>query len=243
MRSVAEALIDDSWTQDIQGSLSMEGTIELFRLWDCLMNIDLDDNEDQYIWRLDATGCYSSKSAYKAYYTGAITFEPWRQLWKSWAPPKCKMFLWLAIRNRCWTADRLAKRGLDHPEKCPLWDQKEETMQHLLTSFVVARQVWFALLNMLQLGTAVPQHNERNFADWWRRTIKSPPMEQRKGLNSLIILAAWEIWKHRNDCVFEGTSPSVNTILDAIRDEHGLWCGAGARKLMDLNLTLTWSGA
>jgi hypothetical protein len=29
----------------------------------------------------------------------------------------------------------------------------------------------------------------------------------RKGLNSLIILVAWEIWKHRNACVFEGVVP------------------------------------
>ncbi|GJN09731.1 hypothetical protein PR202_ga27762 [Eleusine coracana subsp. coracana] len=91
-RTVAEAFIDDSWTQDVQGSLLMEGTIQLFRLWDCLMNIDLNDNDDQHVWRLDASGCYSAKSAYKAYFRGAITFEPWTRVWKSWAPPKCKMF-------------------------------------------------------------------------------------------------------------------------------------------------------
>jgi hypothetical protein len=26
--------------------------------------------------------------------------------------------------------------------------------------------------------------------------------DARKGLNSLIILGAWSIWKHRNDCTF-----------------------------------------
>ena len=26
-----------------------------------------------------------------------------------------QVFIWLAIRNRCWTADRLQKRGLPHP--------------------------------------------------------------------------------------------------------------------------------
>jgi hypothetical protein len=25
--------------------------------------------------------------------------------------PCCKFFIWLAIKNRCWTADQLAKRG------------------------------------------------------------------------------------------------------------------------------------
>jgi hypothetical protein len=30
------------------------------------------------------------------------------------APPPCKMFIWLVLKNRVWTADRLAKRGLPH---------------------------------------------------------------------------------------------------------------------------------
>jgi hypothetical protein len=46
---------------------------------------------------------------------GAISFEPWKRLWKSWAPRKCKFFRWLAIRNKCWTADRLQRKGLPHP--------------------------------------------------------------------------------------------------------------------------------
>jgi hypothetical protein len=31
----------------------------------------------------------------------------------------------------------------------------------------------------------------------------------RKGLNSLIILVAWEVWKFRSACAFEGLSPNI----------------------------------
>jgi hypothetical protein len=58
----------------------------------------------------------------------------------------------------------------------------------------------------------------------------------QKGVNTLIILGAWTIWKHRNACVFEGASPSVNTILCELKDEHGLWCMAGVKKLHGLGL-------
>jgi len=34
--------------------------------------------------------------------------------------------LWLMAHNRCWTADRLARRGLPHPEECPLCEQEDE---------------------------------------------------------------------------------------------------------------------
>lgn len=41
--------------------------------------------------------------------------------WKSWALSKCKLFIWLAVKNKCWTADRLA-RSLSHPDNCVLCD-------------------------------------------------------------------------------------------------------------------------
>lgn len=31
----------------------------------------------------------------------------------------------------------------------------------------------------------------------------------RKGLNSLIILGVWSIWRHRNDFLFNGATPNV----------------------------------
>jgi hypothetical protein len=44
----------------------------------------------------------------------------------------------------------------------------------------------------------------------------------RKGLNSLIILVSWEVWKYRDSCVFEGASPSVQELLQTIGDEWSL---------------------
>jgi hypothetical protein len=37
--------------------------------------------------------------------------------------------------------------------------------------------------------------------------------------------------------VFEGTSPSVNTILCELKDEHSLRCMADAKKMLGLGLT------
>ena len=153
------------------------------------------------------------------------------------------MFLWLAIQNRCWTADRLAKRGLPHLDKCPLCDQEDETIQHLLTTCMVARQVWSRLLQPLELTDLVPLQNERSFADWWRKMLSRVKKVQKKGVNTLIILGAWTIWKHRNACVFQGVSPLVNTILWELKDGHDLWCLAGAKKLQGLGLTFATKGS
>ncbi|GJN36697.1 hypothetical protein PR202_gb25582 [Eleusine coracana subsp. coracana] len=112
--TVAEGLNDDQWILDIEGSLSWTGIRDLLRLCDCLSDIALTDQEDTHVWNLDTSGWYSSRSANKAYHNGSLNFEPWKRLWKTWAPAKGKLFLWLAIR----TVNKLAKRGLDHLEKC-----------------------------------------------------------------------------------------------------------------------------
>jgi len=65
--------------------------------------------------------------------------------------PNAIFFLWLAAFKRCWTADRLQKRGLTHPESCPLYDQEHEGIDHLLVGRVFARHFWFRLLGQVNL--------------------------------------------------------------------------------------------
>jgi hypothetical protein len=89
----------------------------------------------------------------------------------------------------------------------------------------------------------VPQQNERSFADWWCRIMKRVRKRQKKGINSLSILVVWSIWKHRNDYVLKGVSPSINTILGAIKDNLSLWGLASAKRLQELNLVLSSSAS
>ena len=61
----------------------------------------------------------------------------------------------------------------------------------------------------------------------------------RKGLNYLIILVAWEIWKYRNACAFEGVLPNVKLLLQAVANEGILWYTAGASALKEMLLQLS----
>jgi len=234
-RTVREALLDLTWVSDIRGALGWLGLVEYLELWDVLTDVVLQDTEDIHHWKFEASGLFSSRSAYRAFFAGSVGFEPWKRLWKSWAPSKCKTFVWLAIRNRCWTADRLQKRGLPHPDCCPLCDQEEETVQHLLTTCVFARQFWFSILQSLNLSQLVPRHTDNSFADWWKKSWKKLQKHLRKGFNSLVILGAWVIWKHRNACVFDGTTPNLQGALQSFKDECHLWQISGAKGLAALS--------
>lgn len=236
-RTVAEALMNNSWPTDIQGGLSMVGQYDYFILSDVIQDIALSLDEDQHTWKFEAAGTFTSRSAYRAFFNGSTTFEPWRLIWKTWAPGKCKIFLWLAIRNRCWTADRLQKRGLEHPDKCVLCDQEEETAQHILTSCVFARQFWHEILAPLGLADRAPRLDDCTFAKWWRKASKRTPKDKRKGFNSVVVLGAWMLWKHRNAGVFEHSNPNIHSLVHMFKEEAHLWSLAGARGLRALG---TW---
>jgi hypothetical protein len=141
--------------------------------------------------RHEASGLFSSKSCYNVLFFGSTVFEPWERLWKTWAPPKCKFFLWLAIRNRCCIADRLQKRGMPHPDVCPMCDQAQETIQHLLNACILAGQFWHKVLAVFGLEHLTPAADEESFADWWGKVSLKVIKTRKKGLNSLIILGAW----------------------------------------------------
>jgi hypothetical protein len=147
------------------------------------------------------------------FFQGAIRFEPYERIWKTWAPGKCRFFLWLVAHNRCWTADRLAQCGLDHPTRYLHCDQDSETINHLLVDCVFARDFWYSLLQKIGMQSLLPQQGEASFECWWARTNEALDGLARKVLNSIIILGAWTLWNHRNRCVFDGASPNLARAL------------------------------
>ena len=122
-RTVQEAIIEGGWIRDIKGALSVGVIVDYLSLWDLLRDVELQMGMvDKHVFRLAANGKYSAKAVYKCFFLGSVQFEPAERIWKAWAPAKCNFFLWLAALRKCWTADRLRKRGMDHPDRCPLCD-------------------------------------------------------------------------------------------------------------------------
>jgi hypothetical protein len=234
-RMVREALVDNSWVQDIQSHYPVAILAEFLYIWDLVQEVVLQPEvNDVHKWKLEASGEFSTKSAYEAFFFGAILFEPSKLIWSNWAPRKCKFFLWLVAHNRCWTADRLARRGLPHPEHCPFCDQEDETIEHLLCSCVFSRQFWHQLLHRFGLPDVAPQPSTTRFFAWWQQAGSSFNKEVGQGFNSLVMLGAWILWKQRNNIVFNGVSPRLDRALLLAQDEADHWLLAGAKGLRGL---------
>ena len=118
-KTVSQA-ITDGWWQDVSPDMNTQALLEFITLVDMTQNIELVQGvEDTITWTWESTGSFSVRSAYRAHFAGRIEKAGAVQVWKSWAPPACKFFTWLAMRNRCWTADRLQRRQMPHPPACP----------------------------------------------------------------------------------------------------------------------------
>lgn len=91
-------------------------------------------------------------------------------------------------------------------------------------------EVWYNALRRVGLQHITPGSNNA-FAKWWDRCQQQVQRDRKAGLNTLIILVAWSLWKHRNRCVFYHAQPAVSFILRDIAEQATLWKLAGAAKL------------
>jgi hypothetical protein len=182
-RRVNEALHNMQWIADFRGALTSRVLLEYLELFQILDEVVLHQGmPDTHIWRLSASGQYSTNSAYKALFQGATLFDPANRVWKIWAPNKCRIFMWLVEHNRCWTANKLARRGMEHPDHCLLCDQHPETINHLLLSCVFIRQIWFELLQEVGLQQLTPLPSQDSFEDWWHQSSMQDQGQAREGV-------------------------------------------------------------
>lgn len=131
-----------------------------------------EDAQDKVQWAWEKDGIFSARSAYAAKFSGLEVAPMAEFTWKSRAPLQRRFFVWLAIRNRCWTSDRLAQRGLPHQSSCPLCGQHDETITHIMIGCAFAREVWGKVCLALGRPDRAPTATE-SLPDWciWQEEI------------------------------------------------------------------------
>jgi hypothetical protein len=197
-----EALQESRWVMAIRGAPSIPAVVEFLELWERLSTIQLHNVEDRVTWKLCNNGAYTSKSAYQAFFSGRTREMAASQLWPAGALLLHKLHMWFLLKDRLWTADRLARRGLEHPMECTLCCQEPETADHITLQCSFARQVWYNTLLQYRLHGFTPNRNSVT-ALWWTDLSEAVPRKKRKEINALVILVARSIWLERNSRVFD----------------------------------------
>lgn len=104
------------------------------------------------------------------------------------------------------------------------------SIMHLLVQCTFSKITWHEILSWCRLPMLLP-NEDASFFPWWSATLDASRPSLRKGLNSLIALTAWSIWKHRNAALFDNLRPSTDELVHTIKDEARLWARAGANGL------------
>jgi hypothetical protein len=69
--------------------------VNYLHLWDLISNVELQPGiEDKHIFSLALDGKYSAKVSYEGVFLESSSFGHYKRVWKSWAPLKCRFFLW-----------------------------------------------------------------------------------------------------------------------------------------------------
>jgi hypothetical protein len=220
---VADALANNRWIRDLHGSLGVQAILQYLQIWSLLRTTTLSEgHHDSFIWRWESSGSYSIRSAYLALFSGRISFQH-LPIWRSFALPQCRYFLWLVAHRRCWTADRLEKRGLPHPAFCVFCDQVEETIDHILIGCSESLELWWTVLSSLGLPQCFPS-GVVSFHEWHCSCQLKVPSEHRRGFDTIVTLGAWSIWKERNNRVFNNRPRSWSEVVTAMAQEAALRC-------------------
>ena len=122
------------------------------------------------------------------------------KFWKSRCMPKLKVFCWLLVNNRLNTKDLMLRKHwqVEDGPHCVLCNQNIlEDVDHLFFSSSFAMECW------LKLGFSwALLRNRRDRIAEVTASANQPHFE------IAFACAAWNIWKSRNDFIFNGVQPS-----------------------------------
>jgi hypothetical protein len=97
--------------------------IDYMILWILIEAVELnpiDQAEDENFGTRSLDGVYSAKAAYDMQFDRSLESSFPAKVWNVWAQSWCRVFIWLMLQNRIWTADRLFHREWINEYFCPL---------------------------------------------------------------------------------------------------------------------------
>jgi hypothetical protein len=98
------------------------------------------------------------------------------------------------------------------------------------------------MLRQFGLQVLAPQPSNTNFMEWWQEVSEAVHGPFGDGLNSLIVLGAWVLWKnHKNRCIFDDLSPNTAVVLIQVGEERRLWESWGQGTVLPCYPFQLWS--
>lgn len=226
----ANSLIDmqtKRWNLNRLHEVFVAGDVEII-----MRNQPVVERADYYTWKFNKSGQITVKSAYWL----ASTTKAKRNLpeafmepsvnglkevvWKVKTLPKIRVFLWKSLSSALPTADLLNARGMKVDNRCQTCGDESDSINHLLFECCFARRVW--------AESSIP-HRKDGFDEGSVFTN----MHYLLNLKEITYLTEedrrvwpwilWNLWKRRNEMLFEGRCVSAMELVQKAVQEAKEW--------------------
>ena len=171
------------------------------------------DSADSWVCTLG--GKFSASKYYNHYFRETIADEAFLWLWKAKSPIKFKLFGWLLLVDRLNTRNMLKRRHytvVDNIYTCMMCQNPpEEMVEHLFFSCPFSQRCW------ARVGLFWPNVGNRVSLLHAGRNQWSQPL-----FMDIFLLAAWIIWKERNNHHFRAIPPSFQSWLGRFKRDFEL---------------------
>lgn len=151
----------------------------------------------------------------------STSFHPpdrvWKFIWNLQIPPKLKHFWWKACGNYLATKENLHRRKWNPSPSCPICKNYVESIEHILFGCKWTEAVWFGC----NLTYKVDSLTISSVMKWTISIMENLDSAfDSSEILSKCVCVAWQIWKSRNDWVFN--SVPVNPV-DTVRKKIYNW--------------------
>jgi hypothetical protein len=163
-----------------------------------VINVDAHDSR-VFIW---GTSSYSSAKYYKFIFAQFPQDQALNSIWKSKCLPKLRVFTWLLVHDRLNTKDIMQRKNwhIEDGPACILCANDElETRDHLFFNCTFAHECWTTI--GIVWDSNLPISDRIIIA---RAAFRGPCFME------IFACAAWNIWKERNDFIFNHQPHSLN---------------------------------
>ncbi|GKV08919.1 hypothetical protein SLEP1_g20489 [Rubroshorea leprosula] len=202
-----------------------------------------DSGADQFAWKLNANGSFSSSSAYCLAKKTSLSLEQnWSWIWKVHTLPKIQNFIWLLCHNRIKTLGYLNSIGVINFSTCPLCSLNSETAAHLVRNCPSSRAIWDDLLP----GLTSHRTMDAPLVEWLRfncgRKDSSPFLSIPWG--TLFSFTIWTIWIQRNCKLYKPENYNPSSSISIIKNKAAeFWacCSSHQHTSQATSIAVKWT--
>lgn len=204
-----------AWEEELVGELML-----------LLQNVSLQvDRIDRWIWQLDTSAIYTVRSAYNYLNIESPidTVVPVHSLWHKDVSLKVVLFAWRLFRDRLPTKDNLLRRCvLDiNALNCVGGCNVQETSAHLFLHCNLFSSVWHHIFQWLVISAVLPFDLAAFFNQF---SFFGGAAKSRRSILQVIWFATvWEIWKERNNRIFNAKDSTILQVVDKVKSLTYRW--------------------